>query len=176
MNQFFILSVVGFIIFVSYKLFGNHMYWMLSIFAVVYLFWGDDVKKQFLSDTKDLEYFIQSDTQLMSFIKNISFLQVKDKWAYKKTIDDLHRFLEHYISFFRNGVLNNQDFQTFIDIRRNILNDLSLLVVSDIEIPSSYIDQIADCTWKYIYAISTKYDISINQPLAFNTFHGQDLY
>lgn len=178
MNQLFILSVIGFIIFILYKLIGNRMYLVLALLAILYLCWGDKLPKSNGNGTTTT--FINSDPQMTSIIKRLeTVVKPVDSYVYKTTIENINKFIDIYIQYFRAGVKSNLDFQLFTDTRRTILNELMQLVVSsnmNSKVIEEIVKDLSDCTWKYVHVIATKYDISINQPLAHNAFEAQDLF
>ena len=175
MNQIFILSVVGFILFILYKLVGNQMYMIFAVLAILYLFWGKDKVKLKSSRSSS---FINSDPQMMRIIERLDkYVKPVDIFVYQTTRENIDKFIEIYIQHFTKG-LDSLDFQVFADTRRVILNDLMKLVVSsniDKQI-EDIVKELSDCTWKYIHVIATKHDISVNQPLAHNAFIEQDLF
>lgn len=178
MNQIFIIIVIGFIIFILHKLLGNQMLLVCAFVAIIYLIWGDQFQ---VKGTKGgTQTFINSDPQMTDIMKRLeAVVKPKDSYVYKVTIENINKFIDIYIQYFRSGVKNALDFQLFTDTRRLILNDLMELVVSsniNNKVIEELVKDLSDCTWKYVHVIATKYDISINQPLAHNAFVAQDLF
>ena len=148
-----------------------------ALVAIIYLIWGDT------RDTKggtQSTSFINSDPQMTDIMKRLeAVVKPKDSYVYKVTIENINKFIDIYIQYFRSGVKNVLDFQLFTDTRLLILNDLMQLVVSsniNNKVIEELVQDLSDCTWKYVHVIATKYDISINQPLAHNAFVAQDLF
>jgi hypothetical protein len=176
MNQILVLSVAAFVIFATYKLFGNQMYLILAVFAVLYLVFGENLSSfgQGVATT-DVAILLKADTRLTNILE-IDLKKSLDAWTFKIIVEKVNRFLKFYINFFRRQG-NKQDLQLLIDTRREILNELSHLVVAgDVKLGPNVIEDFANCTWKYVHAIGAKYDISVDEPLAANAFEGQDLY
>jgi len=154
------------------------MYILLSFIAILYLWFGDQLefKKQELSSVSS---FIKSDAQLSNVLKQLKIIESFDIHVYNSTIQNVTAFIEQYLRFFKSDRVNSLDFQTFLDKRRTILNDLMELIVTA-PILDKHIENIvknlSDCTWKYVHVIGTKYDISIDIPLPKNAFIGQDLF
>lgn len=176
MNQIFLLCIVSFIVFVMYNLFGVHLYWILSVLAVLYLFWGQNITNKILHPQTNLEKFIESDPQLKQALVDLRVIESQDHLMYKVINEDIMSFLTNYILFFRKDFIGNLDFQEFNDKRRTILNDLSKLTVSNVTISQNLIDNIADCLWKYVHVIGTKFDLRFEEPLAINAFVNQDMF
>lgn len=159
-----------------YNLFGIHLYWILSILAVLYLFWGQKITHQILHSKSDIQRFIDSDPQLKNILNDLRILEKQDHFVYQSIYNNIMNFLIEYLILFKRNNIDNLDFQNFNDKRRTILNDLSTLIISDVQISENIINNIADCLWKYVYVIGTKFDLRFDEPLAQNSFIAQDMY
>ena len=170
-----LLAVCAFVAMIMYKLVGLQLYWILSMAAVAYLYWshgGERVKKQTKSSDAIVE-FMRHDTQLVSLIDQVAFLKKRDKWTWTSLSDDIYRFIGLYLECFTKSA---DSFQKMIDLRREILNKLSYITISGIDIPEVTIIGFGECTWKYVQIIIVKYDLPYTYPVAANTADPRDLH
>lgn len=179
MNQIFILIIAAFVAYGVNKIFGLDLYLVLAVCAVLYLVWFqflkyDTIVIDNISEKTSIDRFINSDTQLKNLIQQLNNIKMADEWVHDSLIKDIHKFISLYLLCFIEGT---DSFQKLIDTRRDILNTLHRTIFLDVPFPKEVIKDFGDCTWKYVYAIVTKYDLSNTYPIASNTIgNNYDLY
>ena len=77
----------------------------------------------------------------------------------------VREFINLYITVFYDGP--ELDFQTMIDKRRQVLNQMISL-----ELP---VTAFAECTWKYVLVIVRKYDVPYDYPIPATSYGKWDV-
>jgi len=171
-----LLAVCAFVAMIMYKLVGLQLYWILAMVAVAYLYWssgGERIKKQTKSSDAIVE-FMRHDAQLVSLLDQVAFLKKRDQWTWTQLNDNVYRYIGLYLECFTSEA--NDSFSKMVDLRREILNMLSYITISGIDVPEKTIVGFGECTWKYVQVIIVKYDLPYTYPVAANTADPRDIY
>ena len=157
-----LLCSIAFIIFVLFKLFGFHLYWILSLLALGYLMWGKD-KVSISPKRTSVKQFMASDKELMTLLAKVD----------SEVVLEVTAFFKLYLEVFTKGT---DKFDILLDKRREILNLLSSSVITGKEVPDDVIVGLSDCMWKYVKIVITKYDLPYSYPIPHNTIDPRDLH
>lgn len=163
------LIILAAIVAVLYKSYGKTIFWIAAIVAAIYIFWiqGHKEKKELLKKEESVMTFMKADKEMLNLIKSLPLES-------KELSEKIYHFYDLYLECFTTSP---SKFDILTDTRRDILNHLSTSIIKeDIVIPDHIIIGFSDCLWKYIKAISRKYDLQFAYPIAYNTMDPRDLH
>jgi len=167
------------IFFVFASLYSRKLIVVAACASIIYIYFTKPSRS--VATTESLA---EADVELMGLLARLKTSTEGIPYDYDSIHSKIMSFLEEYMYCFSSPIESRFNFDKLVLKRKEIVNDIFTLHVQGVEVPKPTIDGLSSCLFKYINALSLKYDYesvissqaSSTYPVALNSYSARDVF